>query len=143
MNLSKLVLVAACSFLFACGSDDSGDDDGGNEAQAGFTECGDLTCQPGQHCSNLLCLDGCLSNVNCAADQTCTDIDSASKLGTCQNDEGPGPGKDCDTFCEKSGACNGPTGEQCQQVCDAASSECVACVNDSNCGQGCESVCGG
>jgi len=150
MNFSKLVILAACSLLFACGSDDAadgGDDDDGGKGglDTGFTECGEFTCQPGQHCDNFVCLDGCLSNVNCAADQSCAEIDSASKLGTCQNEpgssSGPGPDKDCAAFCDKATACGAP--EQCQQICDAASSECVSCVIDSNCGQGCESLCGG
>ncbi len=124
MNLSKLVMLAACSFLFACGSDgsrpgDETDDGGSSTLDAGFTECGDFTCQPGQHCDNWVCIDGCLSNVNCTADAACQDIDQGSKLGTCNAAEPepepePDPEKDCATFCEKATACGAPDG--CQQI---------------------------
>jgi len=58
----------------------------------GFTACGDfpagpVTCQPGQYCEDAIfsnCEPGCLSNLNCAADQTCIK-DSGENIGTCQN----------------------------------------------------------
>lgn len=130
--------------LFGCGSSEDTENDTGEEGlEQGFTTCGELTCQPGQHCLNLICQAGCQSNVNCADDQTCEDIDDNSHVGTCRSGEKAPPEKDCATFCAKAEACNAPNLDQCPQICEAASSECVACMNDSNCGAGCESVCGG
>ena len=137
-----------CASLLGCGSDagsgppGAGSHDDGS-TKAGFTKCGAVECQPGQFCYNILCQTGCQSNVNCAADQTCSDIDGTTHVGTCQNTAPPPPTKDCAAFCEKSKVCNVPNIEICPQLCEAASSECVACVIDSNCGQGCESLCGG
>lgn len=51
----------------------------------GYVTCGSLTCSPGQHCDSLFCQAGCMSNDNCAADQTCTDISDITHVGTCQN----------------------------------------------------------
>lgn len=131
----------------ACGSDTggeggSGSGAGGSGAGQGYVKCGDLTCNPGQHCFNIICESGCQSNDNCAANQTCEDIDDFSHVGTCKNGSTP-PTKDCDAFCAKAAACGQTiTPAQCQQACAAFSAECVTCVNDSNCGVGCDAVCG-
>lgn len=112
---------------------------GGSSGHKGETQCGGVTCQPGQYCDNIACLNGCLSGNNCGENQSCKDIDPMTHVGTCQDDPAA---KDCDTYCQKSMACGGPIGILCQMECDASSTACVSCVNDSNCGQGCEGVCG-
>lgn len=58
----------------------------------GFTKCGDITCQPNQHCNpNVeLCNTGCLSNLNCTDDQVCTKR-KGSNSGECTNKSTPPP----------------------------------------------------
>ena len=64
------------------------------EPEQGYTECGDFLaphgdmnmCQPGQYCEDPTfsdCVEGCLSNVNCAEDQRCVKADGTN-IGTCQ-----------------------------------------------------------
>lgn len=124
--------------------------------QQGFTDCTPMgfennptTCQPGQYCedSNLaICEPGCLSNVNCAADQTC-DIPSGQSVGACANDGPSGP--TLDAFCMKLLTCD-PTGtmEQCQTVYNATNAGCHQCIVDENCGDindfegACDDACG-
>jgi hypothetical protein len=148
------VLSVACVLgLVACGSDS--DDDGGGSGGSGSggsgsggssgsgggdgsTTCGVQNCAAGQHCQTLVCVNGCLTDDNCASNQTCADIDDMTHIGTCRNQAAA---KDCDAFCEKSEACGDPDTAQCQQQCEGFSAECVSCVNDSNCGQGCEAAC--
>jgi hypothetical protein len=144
-----VLLLALC--LTGCGDDgsDPGDSGGGSgsggasgsgAAGAGDTPCGVSRCEAGQHCNNGLCVDGCLSDSNCASNQRCEDIDDLSHIGTCRN-VATAPAKDCQTFCAKAAACMDPEAALCEQKCAGLSSECVACVNDSNCGAGCDAVC--
>jgi hypothetical protein len=113
---------------------------GGAASTNGVTACGISNCSAGQYCNNGLCLNGCLTKANCGTDQGCEDIDSDSKVGTCKN-KVTTPAKDCNAFCDKSFACMDPDFVQCMQVCTAASAACIACINDSNCGAGCDDVC--
>ncbi len=63
-----------------------GGNNGGDDQ--GFTSCGNFnTCQPGQYCEDDTfgdCAPGCLSNANCASDQTC-ESESGEPIGTCEN----------------------------------------------------------
>lgn len=164
LGLSAAVALALT--LSACGSDDSGNEKSGSSGSSsggsgsssggsgtstggsasssagtvGKTSCGLSTCEAGQYCDNGLCLNGCLTDANCGANQSCTDIDADTKVGTCKN-QVVAPAKDCDAFCRKSLACMDPDFVMCMQVCEGSSGACVACVNDSNCGEGCETVC--
>jgi hypothetical protein len=146
----RAMIVLTALAVLGCGSGDSDDGggSGGNTGTAGgnpdqgFTDCGVQRCQPGQHCNNLVCVNGCASDVNCASGQTCQDIDADLRTGTCQGSSVPPPTKDCDAYCAKAAACQSPTVSMCEQECAGFSSECVACVVDSNCGDGCETLCG-
>ncbi|MEC9442972.1 MAG: hypothetical protein VYE40_17900 [Myxococcota bacterium] len=62
--------------------------------EPGYTQCGDFLadpgqknyCQPGQYCEDPTfseCIEGCLSNENCADDQRCVKSDGQN-VGTCQ-----------------------------------------------------------
>jgi len=73
--LGVLVLAAACG-----GADSS-------NLRSGVTVCGSaaVTCQAGQYCSDARfaeCSVGCLSNDNCASDQTCVAA-VGSSVGSC------------------------------------------------------------
>jgi hypothetical protein len=141
--------------LTACGGSESTDGAGGGGSSGnntstssggsnGTTPCGAVDgspkqCIAGQYCKDetlSICDNGCLSNSNCASDQQCMK-DSGANVGSCQGTAT----KDCATFITKCQACQG--GSSCTQAfCDAASAECITCVNNSNCGQGCDSACG-
>lgn len=154
---SCLVLCLSLSFAACSSNSDSDDDSAGSGAQGGSgatggsgtggsgatgsdATCGVSHCETGQHCNNGVCVDGCLSDANCATNQSCADIDADTHIGTCRNDAMTPP-KDCQAFCDKAVACGDPEAAMCDQKCAGLSSECVACVNDSNCGAGCDGVC--
>lgn len=63
---------------------------------------------------------------------------SGANEGTCQ---APAAGKDCNAFNAKCTTCEGLAADTCSSLCTAASTACVSCYNDSNCGAGCETVC--
>lgn len=69
-----LLLLFTAGLIAACGSTD----------RSG-TQCGVQICQPGQYCLNLACVPGCLSNQNCASDQTCEGLNDGKLVGNCQN----------------------------------------------------------
>lgn len=122
-------------------SNSGGSSNGGSSSNGGgngTTNCGAFNCQAGQYCSNGVCVNGCLTDANCGANQTCQDIDDVTSQGTCRNTT---PTKDCDAFCSKAETCQAPDADMCMQICDAMSSACVACVIDSNCGTGCDAEC--
>lgn len=147
--------VVASVWVLSCGDDgsdpkpgDEGDDTvtPAEDGSFGTTSCGAQNCEAGQYCYNMLCVNGCLSDKNCATNQTCEAIDPETHVGACQN-RAAQPTKDCNAFCSKAQACflqgNDVNPTNCMQACTAASAACVSCVNDSNCGQGCEGACGG
>jgi len=72
-----LTLLITC-VLAACGSSDHSG-----------TQCGFQTCQAGQYCLNQACVPGCLSNMNCASDQTCEGLSEGRIVGSCQNKNQP------------------------------------------------------
>jgi hypothetical protein len=89
----RVLAVSVVAMMASCGDGDNtgpGNDSGGPDALGvGFTVCGSATCQPGQYCydsNTSFCSNGCLSNVNCAADQTCDT--SSGHTGTCRNKGG-------------------------------------------------------
>jgi len=148
-----LMAVAACGGDGDDNGDGNGDGDTGGEGggdgdsgRSGTTSCGIQNCESGQHCYNMVCVDGCLSDNNCASNQACEDADPDTHIGTCRT-KTTQASKDCEAFCSKAQACflegNDVNPANCMQTCKAASASCVACVNDSNCGQGCDSACGG
>jgi hypothetical protein len=159
-SIASSLLLSSVVVLGACGSDDGdggggesggGTDSGGSSSMAGTgpsggdtmqPACGISRCEIGQHCNNGLCINGCLSDANCGAEQACQDIDTETKLGTCENLP-MAPVKDCDALCDKALACMDPTVVMCMEICTAASAVCVACLIDSNCGAGCEDECDG
>jgi hypothetical protein len=118
----------------------SGSGNTGNTGNVGNTTCGASNCEAGQHCNNGVCVNGCLTDANCGSNQSCQDIDDVTSTGTCRNNP-TAPMKDCDALCQKAQACNDPNAADCYQLCDAASAECVACLIDSNCGEGCDDAC--
>jgi hypothetical protein len=160
-----VTLLAPLCLLPACGSDDGDSKEGGGSNAGGSASsggsattsggsgnptagtssstntCGLQSCSAGQYCANGICMNGCLTDTNCGSGQTCRDIDAETKVGTCRNQDPEPPAKDCNAFCDKALACQDPEWVQCMQVCTGLSAACVACVNDSNCGAGCDSVC--
>jgi len=98
LSVSHLLVSSLLIGLVACGGGETSGETGGGSggsggSKPGFTACGDYpdnqpkTCQPGQYCSDEKfsdCSTGCLSNVNCASDQTCVKA-AGQDEGTCQN----------------------------------------------------------
>lgn len=153
--------LALLGFIFtpACGSDDvadsatagetGGDGDSGGD---GATECGNfgnqpVSCQPGQYCADAvlsICENGCLTNDNCAADQTCEKL-GGEDVGTCQNNAPGGPTEA--EFCEKLLTCDMTgTMEQCSIFYTGTNEACHQCIVDGNCGDinggSCDAACG-
>jgi hypothetical protein len=136
------ILAGAICLLIAgatgCGGDDSGDGPGpgsssggsssttGGSERTGVTECGIQQCSAGQHCDNLICQNGCLSDDNCAANQTCAK-EGGENIGSCQNTTTTAPGKDCDAFVTLCSNCGESPGN-CQSICDYESNACIECV---------------
>ncbi len=145
----KNYFVTGFAFLFltlagGC-SDGSGSSSGPSGSttvgQTGVTACGSVagqpsSCQAGQYCADETfsrCVNGCLSNANCASDQECKKAGGEND-GTCQNKtSAPPTGVDCAAFCDKATACGVTSTTSCDQVCKAVSSACRACVVDANC----------
>lgn len=163
------IALGACSSDSSTGDDDDdstsssgGATSSGGSSANGVTACGnnlreDVKCQAGQYCEDQtlsICTDGCLSNTNCADDQECIKADGENK-GSCQKKVGGGSssssssssgggGATQDAFCEKAQACDTSiTDAQCAQLYAATNDACHECVVDSNCGAGCDTVCGG
>ncbi|HVZ36678.1 MAG TPA: hypothetical protein VG963_29820, partial [Polyangiaceae bacterium] len=88
------------------------------------TPCGVQTCSAGQYCDNSLCSNGCLSDDNCASNQSC-DKQAGENVGTCQT-HGTAD-KDCPAYVRKCVACGGDN-DECQRQCDVANAECTSCV---------------
>lgn len=136
--MKRFAMAAICVLLFvACGGpgkNNSNTNDNTNATsnsntnsqppQQGFTECGSIKCQPGQYCydPNLDdCRSGCLSNINCASDQTCEK--GVAKVGNCKNKTTTQPPTDalqaCKDACDKL--------QKCELL---AVAETVGCKND-------------
>lgn len=135
--------------------DSSGSGSGGDSE--GTTPCGmfgdeAVSCPPGQYCADSvlsMCENGCLSNENCASDQTCEKADGED-VGTCQNNDATTTGAEGPTeeeFCDKLLICDmSGTMEQCSIVYAGTNVECHQCIIDGNCGDindgSCDAACG-
>lgn len=120
-SLGRMAALLVLTASIACGEGNArpggagdGDGDGCDPSQQGFVTCGDSinqqTCQPGQYCADQTfgeCGNGCLADVNCACNQTCS-ISAGETVGTCRN---RAPAAVCgDGTCnggENSGSCPG------------------------------------
>lgn len=75
VRANALLLWSAFVFSGCGGSDSSSSGGNGNPPpQRGVTTCGTVSCQLGQYCwapQASICRDGCLTDQNCAANQTC------------------------------------------------------------------------
>jgi hypothetical protein len=110
-------------------------------------------CQAGQYCADATfsdCVLGCLSNANCADDQSCEKEpdDFGGDVGTCVNDPTPGTGgnggmggggttatPECQAFCDKIGECDGfplPQ-DECNDFCAVTTEECQVCIAAASC----------
>lgn len=125
---------------------------GGSTSANGVTPCGNFpdliakTCQAGQYCADegfSECKVGCLSNTNCADNQTCEKAAGAD-VGACQNVTS---GVSCADFCAKITVCDSSiTMAQCNEVCPGFNDTCKKCVVDGNCPAiiegSCDAACG-
>lgn len=133
-------------------SDDGTNDSGGG---GGSTDCtppgfedSPTLCQAGQYCADstlAVCEGGCLSNQNCADDQSC-EIPSGASEGVCVNQ---GSAVTEEDFCEKFLSCQpSATAELCGMVYATTNGECHQCFLAENCGDisdfdgACDAACG-
>jgi hypothetical protein len=119
LGIALLVLGAACG-----GSSDEGSPTGGTGGGTGTPpaqrpSCGAVSCQIGQYCEDARasrCVDGCLSNQDCASNQTC---DTSNKR--CVNNvAATSQGQRCSQACDKARNCNAITAAQnsmCKSKC--------------------------
>lgn len=140
-----------------CGSDDDGGSNNGTGGASsgtggassgtggssstgnGVTPCGNFpdsqpkSCQAGQYCADEIisdCQNGCLSNTNCASDQTC-EKSAGEDVGTCQAVQGS---TECAPVCAKLQACDPSiTQAMCDQFCAGTNEACKTCVVNANC----------
>jgi len=108
----------------------------------GFTECGDVTCSPGQHCAQpsvSICDEGCLTDENCPAQQIC-DPDATTFrqcIGAPAEDAGV-PVVDslaaCKAACDHFQSCGLAAGEasKCRTDCEGLTEDQRATI--ANCG---------
>ncbi|MBM4355522.1 MAG: hypothetical protein FJ109_17325 [Deltaproteobacteria bacterium] len=109
MKKVRFTIIAAL-FLALAGCDGGGgDDNNGGGGGGGGDMCGGK-CVDGQYCWNGICVNGCLSNGDCAADQYCVD-DEFFDQGHCSLKEATG--------CASNSDCTSP------QVCKLG-----ACVTE-------------
>ena len=160
--------LALVSLMFAPACDSGDDSDssssaadtttGDGDGAEGSTPCGmfgndPVTCSAGQYCADsvlALCENGCLTNDNCASDQTCIKADGED-VGSCQNNDDPDPpdpeGPTEAEFCEKLLVCDmSGTMEQCSIIYTGTNVTCHQCIIDGNCGDinggSCDVACG-
>jgi len=155
-QVGLLVALALGASGLGCSSSDADTPQKG----PGYTECGDVTCAPGQHCpqpSLSICEEGCLTDANCVAPQIC-DPD-ALNFRKCI---GATPPTDslaaCKAACDHFQTCGLAAGEtaQCRTDCEgltedqrAVIANCddeacsalpaclgVQCVSNNDCGSG-------
>jgi hypothetical protein len=154
--------IPICFFVLAagCGGESSDTATASEDEDRGFTSCGGFQeCQPGQYCYDDTfgeCLSGCLSNENCAFDQTCDKV-PGDNVGTCQN-EGSGGGAEaldcpndessaCMHGCELLDFCGALTPAeyaQCEAICaasgDAPEVQSVVTCAENACEDGCAGI---
>jgi hypothetical protein len=128
----------ACTVNTAPGSSSSGAAAAGGN---GVTSCGNFpdmiakSCQAGQYCDDegfSKCLNGCLSDTNCASNQTCEKA-SATKVGNCINKTTP-TATSCTDLCKKAIGCKAQTTQpMCEAACLGLTEACKACVISKPC----------
>ena len=142
ISITLGLVLAACSSSSTPNPSPDASTAGGN----GVTPCGNFggsakQCIAGQYCSDQtlsMCDLGCLSDTNCTSMQQCDKTGAGGQIGACHGKVD----KDCVTFVSKCKACNiSFTDQQCQQMCTGVSPACVSCINTSNCGTACTSLC--
>lgn len=166
--LGVLGVLGLAAGLVACSSDagsssggsSQGSDSGAPAASGtgaaasprGVTSCGSFPdnqpkrCQAGQYCADervSRCETGCLSDDNCASNQTC-DKSSGGSVGACLN-TAPATTTSCADLCKKAKACSPQLDTaQCEGGCIGLTEDCKACVVRQPCTasrDACKSVC--
>jgi len=128
----------------AAGSNSTYNNNPGN----GITACGDFpdgpkSCQAGQYCSDQTfsrCEAGCLSDTNCASNQTCQKASGAT-TGSCQNKP---TSTDCGPVCDRILPCETSLPRNtCLQLCAGFNEACKQCILGANCNnpEACEAAC--
>ncbi len=158
MRMKSLVMSLSVLALVAC--DASGGGGGGGAMPTGAQACGTtfegapVVCKAGQYCQDqnlAICESGCLSDDNCASNQTCVKT-SGANVGACQNvsspepdvtstpDQGPGPtDTPCRSACDEARTCGFLSATEvaaCKQGCDfdAQLAQAIAdCVDAAGC----------
>jgi hypothetical protein len=110
----------------------------------GYTECGDVTCSPGQHCeqpSVSICEEGCLTDENCPTNQIC-DPDATTFrqcIGSSSSSSSTGmPPVDslaaCKAACDHFQTCGLAAGDaaKCRTDCEGATKDQQTAIG--NCG---------
>ena len=120
------------------GSNAAGSTGGGNNTGNGTTTCGDFpdgpkSCQAGQYCLDQTfsrCESGCLSDMNCASNQTCQKA-TGETTGSCQNKP---MSTECGPVCDRLLPCEqGITRDMCLQFCAGFNEQCKQCILGANC----------
>ncbi|MDI1450158.1 hypothetical protein [Polyangium sp. 6x1] len=105
----------------------------------GYTECGDVTCSPGQHCeqpSVSICEEGCLTDENCPTQQICDP--NASTFRQCIGSSTTNPPPDslaaCKAACDHFQTCGLAADEtaKCRTDCEGLTEDQRAAI--ANCG---------
>ncbi len=148
-RLNILVAATAAVWLFtACsGTDEDAEPEG--TTHTGITDCGNFPdgpkqCQAGQYCSDegfSECSNGCLSNNNCASDQTCQKPGSED-VGICENNV-TGPVSSCGNGVCEAGESSTTCAPDCQATAVCGNGVCEVGENSSSCAVDCQtSTCG-
>ncbi len=140
-----MAVVMTTALAWGCSVDVEDDESSstGSSGSNGVTDCGSAVCQACQYCFDETfndCSNGCLSNTNCAGDQTCQK-GAGEDVGSCQNNGG---GHNCAALCTKLQACDpSVTQGMCDQFCAGTNATCQQCILDANCSDetACDSEC--
>ncbi|WP_211365545.1 hypothetical protein [Polyangium fumosum] len=134
-QVGLLITLALGAFGLACSSSDAQTPAEG----PGYTECGDVTCSPGQHCAQptvSICEEGCLTDENCPAGQVC-DPDGLN-FRKCIGSTKPPPTMDslaaCKAACDHFQTCGLAAADtaQCRTDCEGLTNDQRAVI--ANCG---------
>lgn len=127
MTKPQLLLLFPFALTAAACTGDDARPGGGNR---GYTDCGGVTCSPGQYCNDprfAECYDGCLSDANCLENQRCA---TEASSPTCVNLTTPPPMADAGTP---------PAGglAACQAACDHFQTCGLGAADTADCRMGC------